>query len=355
MPILPRSKVELRVGAKVFSGWKTANLTRKLDHISGSFSLSVSDRWSVIPRVNFQIREGDEVSILVDKRPLITGFVDARNVEVEAETHSIQVTGRDRVQDAIDSSVDLGVWEYENVTLQPFLLQVLGSFGVSMTLAPGVVLPTTPLDRVSINPGEKGFQLIDRLTRFAGVLPVPDGVGGIVLTQPGSRTAPAAVVEGATEVLRIGGSFRRNERHNAYKVLAQQPGSDRRKGAIANAGFGVANDPDIRATRTLVIQSENAADSAQAIERANWERAVRAARSDTIRATLRGWKPTPGYTWTPGDKVAVRSQTAGVDGLMTIAAVSLTESSDEGQLAQLTLARPDAYAPLPVPERSWKG
>ena len=69
--------VRLRVNGHKYAGWKSARITRGIEAVSGSFELSVTDRWSS-KREPWPIREEDECVLLLDGKPVITGYVDSR-------------------------------------------------------------------------------------------------------------------------------------------------------------------------------------------------------------------------------------------------------------------------------------
>lgn len=346
---------EILVGATVFRGWKTVEIVRSIETIAGRFSLTASaPHGTAIPGAG--IREKDACAVRVDGRPLITGFVDRRTVRFDPDTHEVTIAGRDRSADLVDCSLNLTRWEFRNVRVLSFLNTLTEPYGVSVTLGPGAVLPPIPERRISIDVGETPFNVIDRVARFAGVLPVSDGVGGVQLMIPGTSVAPVALAEGrnlkAAEC-----DFIENERFARYVVHGvQSSGGDLlldEEPEITRVE-GVASDDDARPGRVFVMRAEQPAGLSRVKARAEWEARVRRARATRPRFTLRGWSPVPGYVWRPGDRVPVNSPTLGIQGSMIIARVTLALSDDEGETARLELAPPDAFAPIPQAERSWK-
>lgn len=337
--------LELLVSGKRYAGWKSASITRTIDALSGSFSLSVTDAWAnqLAP---WPIREGDQCSLIVGGTPLVTGYVDKRSVSLSATSHSITIEGRDAAAALADCSADLGGWQFKAQPFLPFVVQLGAQFGVPVYPAPGVSLPVIPAD-MSITPGDSAFSVLDRLCKFAGVLPVSDGAGGIVLTRPGLAVSPVALVEGVN-ILSGSADFDQGSRFRRYVVLGQGRG-----GGTESTIRGEAVDLEVsRADRVLIMQAESATNRAAAEKRAQYERATRAARAETVRITVAGLYAVPGWHWRPGELVQVRAPRLGVDGTMVIQEVSQEVSS--ATKTELTLIRPDAYALDPEEVGTWK-
>lgn len=346
-------EVELLVNARRYGGWKDQRITRSIETISGSFNLSVTEKWSENSKP-WEIYEGDSCSVLLDGESVIDGFVDDVNLSFSGDDHAVGIEGRDTTREVVDCSSDLGKWEFRKILVLSFLQQVASQFDISVSLGPGVVLPAIPENKISINPGDTAFSTIDRVAKFAGLLPVADGSGGIILIQPGKTIAPVTLKQGVN-FKQGSAKYSQKDRFSKYVVLAQQQGG---KGSAGSAGTQVRGeyiDQDVsNPNRVTVMQSETAANKQQADARAKWEGIVRAARAGTITADVAAWRPVSNYIWTPGDLIPVRAPALRINGMMMIATVNLIANSQDGKPASLTLVRPDAFSPLPQSEREWQ-
>lgn len=339
------SDVALLVGGLKYEGWKSISISRSIETLAGSFSLSVTDTWS-IGGASWPIREGNECSVLVGGVPLITGRVDSRKISYSATAHSIEIAGRDRAAVMVDASANLGKWEFRKVQTVELLSIIAAQFDMVITLDPSVVLPPIPEDVVSVTPGDSAFSLLDKVCKFAGVLPVSDGLGGITLMRPGLRVAATALVEGLS-VKSASITYDVGDRFSEYVVMGQQTGGGK-------PVRGVYVDADVEdGGRVLIIQAETATSQDKADARARWEATTRAAKAERLSITTAGWEYGPGMVWSPGDTVSVRLPSLGVDGLMVIASVTL-DRSGTSDTASLELVRPDAYTPALQSERAWK-
>lgn len=336
------AEIEIRIGAQRFAGWKTASVKRTIEDVCSTFSLSVTDKWATDSKP-WEIREGADASILVASKVRTVGIVDAREVEFSTSSHSITLTGRGKPSLLVDNSFDLGSWEFRKVHLLDFVTRIGAQHGVTVELGPGVILPPVPSEVFAVTPGDTSFQVLDRVCRFAGILPVENERGGITLIKPGVTVAPVALVEGVN-LLGGSASFNHSERFSSYVVLGQDS-----EGKSVRA---TATDSGVKQKRELVLQADGAVSQSQAQARANWEASTRAARSERVTVPVQGWEMVPGQLWNPGDLVTVTAPRLGVSGQLVIASADMT--LDGGTKTILELMRPDAFSPELNRAEAWK-
>jgi prophage tail gpP-like protein len=70
--------VELTVGGKRYGGWESVKISRSIEALTGSFSLSISENWAGQDQP-WPIGEGDECVISISGVSVITGFIDRRS------------------------------------------------------------------------------------------------------------------------------------------------------------------------------------------------------------------------------------------------------------------------------------
>lgn len=335
----------LRVGGKQYGGWKSVRVTRGIDAIAGAFELAVNERWQADGE-RWPIGEGDECSVILNGEPVITGFIDARTFSASSGQHGVSLSGRDRTGDLVDSSVMLPAWEFTDVPVLNLARQICQPHGVSVHLQPGLTLSTVTIPKkFSIDPGDTALQALENLCRVAGVLPVSDGLGNLILTRAGASRCTTELVLGKNVLeadlkLSLAGRFR------TYKVLGSHKGTDESHGVTVARVVGSATDPDVpRASRVLLVRPEGAVTAAQAKTRAEWEATVRAARADTASVTVQGWTQASGKLWPVNALVKTRFPQWGFAADMLIVRATHTLDVNGGTTTGLELARPDAFKP----------
>lgn len=339
------AKVSLLVNGVEYSGWKTARVTLSLEAVAGSFSLSVSERWGNRPQA-WPIREEDECKLLIDGKPVITGYVDERAPSFSPTEHGVTVSGKDKTGALVECSARLDKWEFKNTPVLTFASRVAGRFGIPVRLQPGVTLGKAPV-KLSINPGDKAFDVIEKACRRAALLPVSDGLGGLVLTRAGSTRSASALVEG--ENVKTGsGRFSAKERFHDYEVLAQHQGTDELSGSSASRVRGTATDASVKRTdRILVLRADSNMTADQAKSLAQWHATVNAARSDVVSVTVPEWTQKDGSIWKVNSVVPVKLHSLEVEGDLLISEVTFNVDDNSGYTTDITLKRPGAFKPEP--------
>lgn len=337
--------VRLTVNGTDFAGWKKVRIERAVDTISGVFGLEVSDRWSAAD-APWDIKPGSECILSVDGVPVLTGFVDVVRAAFDATTRSLQLSGRDKAADMVDSSALNEPDSWTEVTIGKLAEVLAAPFGITVVDESG---DAETFRLAKIQPGETAFDILERYSRQRGVLAISDGNGRIVLTKPGQRRADVALEQGKN-ILRATGTADYSQRFAEYLVAGQTAGTDSLFGTEAAQVEGRARDAEIRGARRLLITAPNSADAANLQAVAAWEAIVRAARGSPLTITVQDWYQTPGgRLWQPGEIVQVRSSWLQLNDSadFLVNAVRLSKSDGEGTIAELDLLRPDAYKPDP--------
>lgn len=334
-------RLEVVVDGARYAGWQQVSLSRSIDAAAGSFTLQVAERRG------FPIRRGASIGLQFGGRPVLEAFVDAVQINWSATAHSILLTGRERTADLIDCSAPTVPSEYLGAKFGQVVGGLAGSFGVPVDVQEGA---DSVFGRFAIQPGETAWSAIDRACRLRGVLASGTGLGGLRVALPGTDRAAVALVWGRN-ILEASYAADDTDRHREYIVQGQQPGNDLLLPEQSAGAEGRAFDLAARAGRRLLIMAETGASDALATQRAEWEAAVRAARSVELRIRLRGWLQLPdGDPWEPGLLVPVRIPPLEIDGDLIIRSVDLSYGPGQGYQTTLTLTRPDAYRRSPEVE-----
>lgn len=371
--------VRLEVNGRQYGGWKTVEITRGIEAIANSFKLTVSERWDGQSQP-WPIAEEDACTIRLNNRVLLTGFVDSRSHKVDAESHTLTIAGRDAAGALVDCSAELTNWEFNHVPVLELCKQLGSPFGIVFSLQDGLVdtaigtapsatskaraggAPSSvgsagkssslsvgkPNAKLTVTPGDSPFEVIDRACRLVGVLPVSDGLGGIVLTRAGGLRATTNLTRGVN-ILDVDASFDATKRHRRYVVTGQSQGTDDIFGPSAAAVKSEATDQNVRrSTRVLLVRPEGSVTLAFAKQRAAWEATVRAARAADVVIAVQGWTQNDGSLWPTNALVFVNDPVVGIQGLMLITEATFSLSDEGGSTTRLKVVRPDAFIPEPV-------
>jgi prophage tail gpP-like protein len=337
------SDLALLVGGRRYGGWKSVRVTRSIESLAGSFDLEVSDRWGGQDQA-WPIAEEDACRVEIAGQAVIDGYVDKRSISLSATARSLSYSGRDRAAALVDSSVVLERWSFRKTSLLDLASKLAAPFGVNVALAARVTLPEPPQKTV-INPGDSPYQAIQRAAAATGVLMVSDGAGGVVLTRAGTSRATTSLVQGEN-VLAASVEYDAAERFARYVVATQVGGTDEASGAATRIQATARDEGVLRQERVLMIRPEAGITADYARQRADWEARIRAARAETVSVTVLGWQQVGGELWPLNALVSVRIPAIGVSGDLLVSEIEHS-LSEAGEVTQLRLVRPDAFAPEP--------
>lgn len=340
-----QSLVSLLVGGQVFDGWTSARVSRSLDAIAGTFSLSLTERWPGRGAAR-PVRPFESCVLLLDGERVITGYVDEVQPSYDSGTHDVSASGRDRTADLVDCSAVLSPGEWHNASLERIASALAKPFGIDVhAIATG-----KRFKRFRLEEGETAFEALDRMCRMRGLLATSDVDGNVLLVRSGNGGHASVTLERGVNVLSASGKFCGKDRFSQYIVKSQQPGIDVSPSGAAQVQ-AVASDSFVPRYRPSVIVAEDAADLESAQIRAQWERQTRAARARSITVTVQGWRETAhGPLWMPNRLVTYCDSWMGVDARFLLSSVELSYS-DQGSISTLTLIPPDAYSLLPEPDK----
>ena len=344
--------IELMVDGQRYGGWKDVRVDLAIDTLASAFDLQISERSPDDGRAaEWLARAGAEVQVLIGGDTVITGYLDSADPAIEAEDHSISVAGRSRAADLIDCSAVHQPGSWSGKRMDQIARDIVAPFNIDVVVEGDV---GAPFPKFALQTGESVFDALERMGRMRGVLTMPRSDGAIVIAPP-SPTGSAARLELGRNLKRVSARHDASQRFSLYIVSGQQAGSDNTHGRAASQIRAEASDAGITRHRPLFINAEDQATPASSRTRAAWEATTRAARGQTITATVPGWRREDGGLWQPRQRVDLIAPQVFASGELMVSAVSFQKSSDAGSVTELTLGNPAAFQPEPVPAEAEAG
>lgn len=337
----------LSIGGQTYGGWTGVAIDRNLGEIAGSFNLSVTEQWPGSQAVR-RIAPGSACQLSIGGTPLITGWVDDRDPDYDANDHRIAIKGRDRTCDLVDcSAIVAGPGAWNGVSVMAIARDLLAPFGITMRSA--VSNTDQVLAGHSIQMGETVWECLERALRLYGVTAMPDGLGNILVTIPGAAPALAELQLGGA-ILGASGNFSAKDTFSDYWIVGQFPGtsdvySDPR---ITNGASGHASDPNVTRYRPLIVSVEcNTADLDFLPKRALWEAAFRSGKARQAGIRVQGWRDANGTIYQPNSMVRIEDDFLGIHESLLVSGVRLW-LDDGGEVTTLKVTRLSAFQPAPL-------
>lgn len=334
---MAKSEITLLINNSSYSGWKTASVDLSIENLSGSFNLSLTDKWAN-QQQPVVIKPTDSCELYIDGQIIITGYVDIVNISLDSNNHTIQIVGRDKTADLIDCSIINGTGQYKNLKLEQIVTRVCEPFGIDVTAD---VETGDPFETFNIEQGSTALECIQKLCNARQVLAMSDGSGGVLITRAGTKEASSGLIEGSN--IKAGtATYDYSLRYNKYIVKGQQQGTDELDVESISGNSATVLDSGVIRYRPLVVVADGQASRQDCIQRAGWELNTRIGRSRRLSITVVGWQQENGDLWRVNQLAFVRSKVLGVYDQLLIAGINFS-MNESGQLATLTMTSPDAY------------
>jgi prophage tail gpP-like protein len=335
--------VSLVIGGIAYGGWEDISITRSIESLSGSFDIAVSERWPG-QTVSRAIHPGDPCQVRIDGDTVITGYVDDVNASFDSESHTLQITGRDKAGDLVDCSAINRPGQWSGLRFESIVQELIAPFGLSVSVETDT---GEAFKKFNIQQGETAYETIERMAKMRALLVVSDGLGNLVITRAGNGKSATALVQGQN-ILAASSKNSMAERFSQYLCKGQDQGNDTHPASVFTQPKGSAIDADVSRYRPMLVMAEGKATSKICQDRAAWERSVRIGKALTATVTVAKWRQgDDGPLWQPNTKTIVNIPALKLVEQMLIAEVTYSLSTNEGSTTQLSLVRPAAYQLIP--------
>ena len=381
------NRVRLLVEGQEYGGWKSVRIEAGIERQARSFDLEVTDRWPGQTDIPRRIRPFDACQVFIGEDLVLTGWVDATPIKYDGKSVGVGVKGRSKTADLVDccpieagkatAAASVGTWgdvvplkggaaenvirppakaanQWRNQKLEVIAAALAAPYGVRVLAE---VDTGRPIADHQVQVGETVFESIDRMMRLRHVLSTDNEKGDLVFIDVGSAGRAVTLIETGKNVLSGSSELDYKGVFSEYVVKGQRVGNDEQFGADVAEEEGDAEDysptsvtsetataKDSRAKRrrVLVIKQSGQADDGTCQDRAEYERAHRAAKALETTYTLIGWRQSDGSLWKPNLLVRVRDPLIGFDAEMVIAECTWTLDQD-GLRTDVRVGPPDGY------------
>lgn len=336
----------LRHNGKNLKNFQNARVLRDIEQLCGVFSFtSTADDENLFP-----VRGGDEVEILADDITLLTGYVDAPDMTYSLTLHSINITGRDKLQDLVDDTIVKPV-EFSGIGLVTIIKTVLADLGINVDVInkAGKIENFSDSGKESSGVGQNAFEFLESFARMRQIFLTSDFESNVVLLRgnPGEFKTKFQHIKNGDDNNIKKARFRDNISGRFYKYIVEAQldlyfQDENVTAEDAASQLGRAFDTQIRKSRVLVMNAEETANSETAQARAEWEANIRRARSFMYTATLAGHSE-KGELWDFNKTGEIIDTFADLNGEFLCKQVEYLYSIEGGSTTNLIFTYKDAY------------
>lgn len=276
---------------------------------------------------------GKPVVITASGDPVLTGYVRDANPAYDADGRSLSVSLVSRTIDYVECSADHKTGEILKKDLAE-IAKELDTHGVGIESDAKFEREA----RHKLIPGESAFASIERRARGRGVLIHDTEKGRLKLATKPAGTHAGLMKRGVNILPGSSASFTEQGRFSDVKVRGQASEGTKKQQLRSEAKV---KDSGVKRKRTLIMRHEGEITIDRAKKKAQWTVNRAAGNAATANLIVTGWRDAGGRLWTPNYLVSVYDDWLGLDGMMIIKAVTLSQS-DGGTTATLSLADPRA-------------
>lgn len=207
--------VELYLNGYIFTGFKSVNVLRSLESMSGHFELGLAARLQDDVSL---IKAGSKIELKANEQTLITGYIDSVQVTINATEKTITISGRDKTADLIDCAVLHHSYQFNGQTLEQIAVELCKPFGVSVKWEVQDNTANAVVDVWQVEPGETVFETLSKAARYRGVLMTSNPQGDLVFTEP-SKALSSTNLELGKNLLSIDLNDSWENRFSIYRVI----------------------------------------------------------------------------------------------------------------------------------------
>lgn len=267
--------------------------------------------------------------------PLLTGYVRDVETGYSESDRTLSCSFISRTVDLVEASIDHPSGEILNKDLSA-IARELDSAGVGIE-TDGSSFPVER--RHKIIEGESHFSSIARRARGRGILIHDTPKGRLKLsTKPGGIHA-GTLKRGVNILPGASASFTEAGRYSETRVRGQQSEGTQKQQLRPQTKV---KDSGVKRKRVLILSHEGEATIDRMRTRASWQANRAAGNSVTASIPVTGWRDEAGEIWHENWLVHVDDDWLGIEGLMIIKSVVLSQRGDDKTFATLSLADPRA-------------
>lgn len=337
----PRDLVQVKIGGLVHANWSEYDIDSDLLTPADAWRVTLNQDEISLPAA---VTEGAEVEVSMKRdgeaETVLTGRLDSRRHTVERNSHHLQLAGRDGAAVLLDCSVP--ITSMRSVTLDQVITTIAKPLGVRRYRIDADKTRLT--EKSNTEPGDTAWDALRRAAEANGLWPWFEPDGTLVVGGPDYSAPPVASLFMARDgkgnnLLSLTEERNLAARFSQVTVLGQSwatgtGGGERDGRAHIKA---VVVDEGVKVYRPKVLVDHEAV--SEEIARSRGRKFISDSRLHgyTITARVGGHRTAGGVLWKPGQRVTLKSEPHGLDGVYFLMGRRFLSNRRDGQVTDLTL------------------
>jgi prophage tail gpP-like protein len=338
------SKIYLEVNGIKYEGFTEISVNSSLENFCSSFSFATTLKEEISFFGNKtggfvnDIKLQNKVKIYIDDILILTGYIEALNLDYDASNHSIVYSGRDIGGDMVDSSIIQSTYKQRNFTLlTKMVLSQNGFSDVKVQNKAGLLLLEST-EIIKTEKDEKIFEFLDRYAKKLQVIIKINRFGNLEIVREDNAIVKNMLINNRTQdnnILSAKLQLTTKDRYNVVNVYSQANNKTHTSTGISQKG--IAKDSSIRSTRRISLSMNTASQSQTLNTLAQWNVNVRRAKGSRYTCKVVDFYSERiesillfdlGYNqvWQPNTLVDIIDEVAQISGTFLIQGVEFTQS-----------------------------
>ncbi len=343
-------KIEIEDTGAQYTDFISATATISIDNLTNTFSFTSG----IGKKIDLDFGIDNECVIYIEGERIITGHIEVISGRGGPDNSSIDIIGRDKTGDIVDSAIGSLDDIKAPITLKAAIEIVIAHIGADIDVVDFLKASFSKTeDLLAPESGDNAFDYIDKLARNKSAILSSNDEGNVVIQRNIGIDIDAHLIND------VNGP---NNNVLSYKFDFDHTNRFRKYLSISNSNIGLidlilkavtskeaVNKQDFvldglsREGRQFVIAAENPGPASQQKERAQWESNIRKARSRTYTAKVNGFRNQTGEIWTTNTVVKVIDENAKINDRMLINSVTYRMDLVDGKTTEIKLVNRDAY------------
>lgn len=365
-----QNRVSIRVGGKIYGGWKSVKISVSMNQITRAFGLSVTDKFP--GNLDFhRLRNGDLVHLYIGDDLVCTGYITEVSVKYNGKQITVDVQGKSKTVDLVEccpvakygvsAKQDENAWKgvvigkdgqkkevppsaiqttsWKNLKTSEIMASLAAPYGIAVHSIGEV---GNKLANHTVVPGETVSESINRLITKDNLVVMDDEAGDLVIVEPGDAGDCTDALELGKNILSGDAKFNASKLFSRYVVLGQHSGTDTDFGRSASEDKGIVDSLFVTRPRLKVIKDQGQSGKLTCGQRADFERRYQEALYNSATYTVQGWRQSDGSLWKVNSMVNVVDKLLGIKDSLLISSLSFS-LTNQGSTTSLTVVGRDGY------------
>lgn len=334
------NELTVTIGSVSYKGFQSIDIVRTMRAMSGSFLVRTANFFG--GPTSWKIAPGDPVKLKIDKKLILSGYLDSFTFGGNKDSRWVIWGGRDSTGQLVDCSYSKEPNEWKKQSVGQLIRFLVSPFGISVNIdASASVINSKMLDSFKANEGDTVADLIIRLCYDHGVLPMTLGDGRLHIT----RAATVGTKEQLKDnIISREARLTNIDRFSEYSVKGYGIGSSMKS---LNDWIGISgqySDPGVSLYRPRILFQDTPTDKAKLQDKAVWEANLRAGFSRALVYKTSEWVMSDGVPWIPNMRLLVDDPMINLKRELLICDVRYLYNADDGYETELTLVDPNTFS-----------